>query len=151
MFATLPTAPDPFLTAALTILGGVLVFVIGQVILKVFLEPVFELRRSIGFVSSIFLRHQAKITNGRINDEIQVDLKNASSQLLVNSQAIPLYPLCATIFRLPSKGRLLRAAQGMNLISSRPAGDESQGSVSGAYEGMKEIKEALGIRIDYRG
>jgi hypothetical protein len=128
MLAALTPSPDPFLTAALTIVGGVLVF-----------------------VTSVVLRHQAKITNGRTNDEIQADLKNASSQLLVNSQAIPFYPLFAALFRLPSKRKLLRAAQGMNLISSRPAGEESQGSVSEVYEGMKEIKEALRIRIDYRG
>ena len=150
MTAALPISPDPFLTAALTILGGVLVFGIGQVILKVFIEPLVELRRSIGFVTGVFLRYQAKITNGRMNDEIQADLKTASSQLLVNSQAIPFYPVWAAVFRLPSKDRLLRAAQGMNLISSRPAGEESQGSVSEAYESMKEIKAALGIRIDYR-
>lgn len=142
--------PNLYLTAGLTIIGGIIVFVAGQILLKIFLEPVAELRRSIGFVSSVFLRHQAKITNGRCNDEIQDDLHQAASQLLVNAQAIPLYPLFRRLFKLPPDDELVRAAQAMNLIASRARGEETQGSVEEFNRSLREAGEALGIRVDYR-
>lgn len=142
--------PSPYLTAGLTIIGGVVVFVVGQTILKVLLEPVSELRRSIGFVSSVFLRHQAKITNGRCNDEMQDDLHQAASQLLVNAQAIPLYRLCGKVFKLPPDAELIRAAHAMNLIASRGRGEETQGSVEEFNRSLREVGESLRIRVDYR-
>lgn len=140
---------NPYLTAALTIIGGIVIFVAGQILLKIVLDPVAELRRSLGFVSSVFLRHQAKITNGRCNDEIQDDLHKAASQLLVNAQAIPIYKCLRWIFFLPAHGKLEEAALAMNLISSRARGEETQGSVEEFNRSLREVGKALGIRVSY--
>ncbi|GAA5483989.1 hypothetical protein [Haloferula sargassicola] len=141
----------PFLTSAVTVVCGVIVFVTGQILLKRWIEPVVELKRSLGFVSSVFLRHQAKITNGRCNDEIQDDLHQAASQLLVHAQAIPAYNISRKVFGLPTGEELVRAAQAMNLIASRARGEETQGSVEDFNRSLREVGEALGIRVDYRG
>lgn len=59
----------------LTIFAGVSVFVLGQFILKLVLDPIVSFKESLGTLSAFFLRHQAKITNANASDKMQNELK----------------------------------------------------------------------------
>ncbi|WP_193332714.1 hypothetical protein [Pseudoalteromonas ulvae] len=69
-----------------TILAGVAVFVTGQFILKLILEPIVSLKESLGELSAFCLRNRAKITNANANAnatlEMQLEFKFLGSKLI---------------------------------------------------------------------
>ena len=115
-----------------TILGGVSIFVIGQFILKLVLDPIVDFKLVLGDVSAIFLREQARITNKNASIDTQEELKHLSSSILAKKQAIPFYRCVAFIFRLPSKKSLTSACGSLNLIATNilPKPDNYQESLS---------------------
>jgi len=48
-------------TFVLTVLGGVLIFILGQILLKMVIEPVQKLKKSLGTVSNTLLLHPSEI------------------------------------------------------------------------------------------
>jgi len=135
-----------------TIFAGVTVFVLGQFIIKLILEPLVKFREGLGEVSALFLRHQAKITNANGDDEISRLIKEAGSQLIARKQAIPLYWAVRQIFWLPSGQELLRGCRGMNFIATtcslveKPANAAQQ-----ITQEMTQVEKSLGIVISYQG
>jgi hypothetical protein len=67
--------------AVIAVLVGVVVFVISQFVLKLILEPLVCVRRTIADVSSTVLFYQAKITNAAYDDAIAEKLWHLSSRL----------------------------------------------------------------------
>ena len=53
-----------------TILTGVSIFVIGQFVLKLVLDPIVTFKTVLGELSAFFLKEQAKITNATATEEI---------------------------------------------------------------------------------
>lgn len=104
------------ITSFLTILCGLIVFIISQYILKLILEPSVELRKSISSVSSSILLHQAKITNASINNDIATEMKDHSANILSKSAGIIAYPLAQRLFNLPSKYEILDASRELNRL-----------------------------------
>lgn len=138
----------------LTILTGVSVFVIGQFVLKLVLDPIVSLKKIFGEISAFFLKEQAKITNAHGNDELCNEISRLSSSILANSTAIPFYGFFSFILRMPSNGCIIKSCHSMNLISHNlnPKAQEKV-SVNGSLtilENMKTISENLKIKIDYQ-
>ena len=55
----------------ITIITGVVVFVLSQFCLKILIEPVVSLKNTFGEISALFLREQRKITNASASEEVQ--------------------------------------------------------------------------------
>lgn len=135
-----------------TIFAGVTVFVLGQFIIKLILEPLVRFREGLGEVSALFLRHQAKITNANADDEISRQIKEAGSQLIARKQAIPLYSAVHRIFRLPSSHELLCGCRSMNFIAITCSRVEKPpNSAQQIAQEMTEVEKSLGIVISYQG
>lgn len=77
----------------LTILAGVSVFVIGQFVLKLILEPIVSFKESLGALSAFCLRHTAKITNCAATPDDRKEMHLVISMILVKKQGIPFYQL----------------------------------------------------------
>ncbi|HCL7449638.1 TPA: hypothetical protein N2X58_005307, partial [Escherichia coli] len=92
-------------SAAVTVLTGVTVFVVGQLIAKRFIEPYISFREQLGRITALLLREQATITNFRANHETIHDLKDAASQLMAKYAALP--------------GSLKRSYLGMKFVPSK--------------------------------
>ncbi|EFH3683655.1 hypothetical protein F9462_25850, partial [Escherichia coli] len=107
-------------SAAVTVLTGVTVFVVGQLIAKRFIEPYISFREQLGRITALLLREQATITNFRANHETIHDLKDAASQLMAKYAALPgsLKRSYLGMKFVPSKGEVLGAAQNLNEITS---------------------------------
>ncbi|EGQ7696264.1 hypothetical protein IS634_004296, partial [Vibrio vulnificus] len=65
-----------------TVLSGVSVFVFGQIVLKLFIEPVVALKATFGEISGLFLREQPKIIGATAKDETREDMFRFASLLL---------------------------------------------------------------------
>jgi hypothetical protein len=133
-----------------TILTGVLVFIIGQFILKLALEPIVSLKNVFGEISALFLREQAKITNANGTEEIQNELKHLSASILAHKQAVPFYKIFSFLLRLPNEEALLNACGILNLISYQIV-ESKNDTTSKIQDSMKRISEYLNITTEYGG
>lgn len=140
---------------ALTIFAGVSVFVLGQFFLKLVLDPIVEMKSTLGKLSALFLREQAKITNARASEETQREIKKMSSELLAKRQAIPSYKYMSYIFGLPSSENILASCKSLNaiahyVIEDAPEIQSKQNRPIEIYKEMQSIQESLGVVIAYQ-
>ena len=93
-----------FLTAGLTVFGGILVLTAGQVLVRFFIEPIHELRKLIGEID-FSLTFFANLYANPATDGLPVDerrrsasdtLRQQASQLRAGVRAIPCYDLLQT-------------------------------------------------------
>lgn len=137
-----------------TILAGVSVFVIGQFILKLVLDPIVSFKESLGELSAFCLGNRAKITNANATIEMQGELKRLTSTIISKKQAIPFYRTLALILRLPSEINIIESCRSLNAISAEMVKDTSrhQGALQGPIEILMElqnISKLLNVRLDY--
>lgn len=144
-----------------TVLAGVFVFVLGQIFLKLIIEPAQELKRTLGAVSHILLVHQAKLTNATSDRGIADEVRAKSAEIVSKHHTILWYPLTRLLFGLPSKQALLSASMELNSIhyGMLPESKEYESSV--AFNGkktdfalqnvgaMSEVARLLRIKTSY--
>ena len=138
----------------LTILAGVSVFVIGQFLLKLILEPIVTFKNKIGELSALFLREQAKITNAQASEETQQEIRRMSSSILAHKQAIPFYGFFAFILRLPSTENIISSCRSLNWIAHHVVKDAPRIPPRNdipleIYKEMKNINEKLKVIVSY--
>jgi len=110
-------------TVFLTVLAGVITYVLGQLILKLLIEPVNELKRTIGEIAHSLIEHANVIQNpGILKEEMMTEtsrhLRKLSSQLEAHLYLIPMYSFTSKLFFLPSRDRLLSAARALMGLSN---------------------------------
>jgi len=120
-------------TFIFTVLGGVIIFVVGQFVLKLVIEPAQELKKSLGSISYILLLHQNNLVNATFNKEIAAEIKSKSAEIVSKSSVVIGDGLALKIFGLPSKSNILLASRELNTI----------------YYGMLEESKAFEDSQDY--
>ncbi|HXD33733.1 MAG TPA: hypothetical protein VN643_21610 [Pyrinomonadaceae bacterium] len=102
------------LKITLTAVTGVTVFVIGQLIQKLFIEPIHEQRKSIGEVLYVLDYYRSLTFIEGIDWETQKEarkyLRRATSDLYRNTATIPAYRTLAFL-RVVPKRRVIRSIQ----------------------------------------
>ena len=103
-------------TVLVTVLSGVLTYVVGQLVVKIVIEPVQETRRTIGQISHSLIEHANVISNpGVPTEEVMREtaqhLRKLSSQLQSHLYLVPAYTTTAKDFVLPTKDNLLLASK----------------------------------------
>lgn len=103
----------------LTILSGVIVFVTGQLILKLLIDPVQEFKKTVADVAMALIEYANIYANpGIVDREIakkaSQELRKLSSRLNTQIYLVPSYQIVAKVFRLPSKEKILKSSK--NLI-----------------------------------
>lgn len=140
----------------ITIITGVLVFAASQYVLKLILAPIVELRRTMARISAALLYHQAKITNATLDDNIGLELRELSAELLSNRSVLPFYSffhvLC--IFKIPHKMKVLNACQELNAMAyamiEPPESDKKKMEIStGNVNRLKKVRQLLNIPTSY--
>ncbi|HCH5920277.1 TPA: hypothetical protein NK048_004818 [Vibrio parahaemolyticus] len=105
------------MSVSLTVLSGFLVFVLGQFVLKLVLEPIVSFKEALGSLSAFCLKNRAKITNANASLNEKSELRQIISTILSKKEAIPCYSKVARILRLPSEIDLLKACQNLNFVA----------------------------------
>jgi len=106
-----------------TILTGVLTYIGGQLILKMILEPVQEMRKTIGNISHSLIHYANIIHNpGALSKDAihnaSDHLRSLSSEIQSHLYLVPLYNATAKVFRLPSREKVLEAAGALMGLSN---------------------------------
>jgi hypothetical protein len=136
-------------TVFLTIFSGVLTFVIGQVFVKLVIEPVHELKKTLGQISHALIEHANVIANPgvpskEVIDQASKQLRGLSSQLHAHLYLVPLYVVTARIFFLPSKQNVREAST--NLIGlSNSLSQPTPGIYEQSARRIESICDGLGI------
>ena len=111
------------ITVFITVLSGVLTYVIGQLVSKLLIEPVQEMKKTISEISLALIEHSQVIHNpGVLSEERTFEavshLRKLSSKLHAHLYLVPKYNLTAKLFGLPEKTKLLSAAADLLTLSN---------------------------------
>jgi hypothetical protein len=106
-----------------TVISGTAVYVFGQLALKLVVEPVQDLTKTIGVISYSLIERANVISNPGswpkdVMDETSRELRKLASQLHYHLDLIPFYPTTAGIFRLPVPDKILAASKALIGLSN---------------------------------
>jgi len=110
-------------TVFLTVLAGVITYVLGQLILKLLIEPVHDLKRTIGEIAHSLIEHSNVIQNPGVPKEEMITetsrhLRKLSSHLEAHLYLIPMYCFTSKLFFLPSRNNVLLAERALMGLSN---------------------------------
>jgi len=136
-------------TVFLTVLAGVITYVLGQLILKLMIEPVNDLKRTIGGIAHSLIEHANVIQNPGVPKEEKITetsqhLRRLSSQLEAHLYLVPLYSCTSKIFFLPSRDKILLAARALMGLSNSVFRAE-EGIYKQNARRVEKVCDSLGI------
>lgn len=105
------------LKIALTVVTGVAVFVLGQIIQKWFIEPIQDQRKTIGRIANylnFYANVDPELSSPEDMKEAKRNIRGLSSSLHESLTLIPCYWLLSTLWIVPKRKAVLDAAS--NLI-----------------------------------
>lgn len=110
-------------TVFLTVITGVVTFVIGQLVVKLLIEPIQEMRKTIAQVSHTMIERAKVYQNpGTHSDEIMTETsqqtRKLSSQLHAHLYLVPAYSVTSRLFFLPSRKQVLEASSALIGLSN---------------------------------
>ena len=137
------------LTSSLTILGGILVFVVGRIIERFSIEPIHEQLRLTGEIadSLIFyanLYSSPGIGNPEKMGEASKVLRQQASQLMARTHVIPWYKLWQLLRIVPKHTDVIEASRNLIGLSN----SIHQGDPMVNNDRRKEIEKRLRIKTD---
>lgn len=113
------------LTSAFTIVGGVLVFVIGQLLVKFLIEPLHEFRKVLGFVRFAFDFFAPELHTPVPGDKERCDkasdaFRKASADLASSLNSVPWYDLMSRWFPkvLPPRAKASEAVKWLRNLAT---------------------------------
>jgi hypothetical protein len=138
-------------TVFFTVLSGVITFVLGQIVVKLVLDPVQDTKKTIGQISHALIEHANVIGNPgvltrEVMDETCQLLRRLSSQLHAHLYLVPLYSLTSKVFFLPPKEKLLAASSSLiGLSNSVHRTDDRVYEVN--TKRVEQVCDSLGIYL----
>jgi hypothetical protein len=143
------------MTVFFTVLAGFLTFVLGQLAIKLFVEPIHEFRRVIADIAFALNEYANIYCNpGNTGDEresererkVSSELRALSSRLNAQMYIVPAFDITVNLFRLPSRQNVDVAAT--HLIGlSNSVYKTSDGFADKNMIRAQRICDALGIYI----
>ncbi len=138
-----------FMTSALTISGGVLIYVFGEIISKFFIVPIYEQRLIISQIIDTTIFYSNRFNANKINEEnekIVDEFRSLSTKLRAKTYFIPLYFLF-------EKYGFVRSKKDLDLIAEKLIGLSNsiykrEGSEINYFLKFKqELSEHLGVNL----
>ncbi len=134
-----------------TILSGVLVFVIGQVVIKLVVEPIHALKHAFAEVSQGLLINAPFIYNpSALNEDqkkmVHERLLSLSGLLSAKLMLVPAYAFRGRVFFLPKKHKVHEAAQNLITVGNW-LHSTSVATLEHIMKNMQEASDILGIYI----
>jgi hypothetical protein len=101
-------------TVFLTVISGVITYVLGQLLVKVVIDPAQEMKKTIGQIALSLIERANVVANPGVPEREVIDdtskhLRQLSSQLQSHLYLVPCYSVTARFFRLPPKENILKA------------------------------------------
>jgi len=114
-----------------TIVAGVAVFVLGQILLKLVIEPIQKLREAIAEVAFRLASDHAVIHNAETvakeqAEAVSSDFRQLGARLVSGQQLIPFYSHLRKLFSLPDKDDIGKAAERLFQIPNHMYGNHPE-------------------------
>lgn len=114
---------NTFINTFVTVFSGVAVYVAGQLVLKLLIEPVHEMKKTIGQISHSLIEHDYVINNPGESSEEAMDgtsrhLLKLSSQLQAHLYLVPVYRKTARLFNLPRENDVRKVSKALVKLSN---------------------------------
>lgn len=151
------------LTSTLTVIGGVIVLVIGQIIARFVVDPLILLRTTVGEVAHALDFHaniyeNPGIAKSVLQDRASDELREKACLLEARSRAVPLYGLFEKLRVVPGRKEITGASRGLihlsnsvygkSFIENHDKSDEIRSLLKlDSTEKSKRSKGASNIRI----
>lgn len=99
-------------TIFLTVISGVLTYVLGQLVVKIVIDPVQDMKKTIGQVAHALIERANITSNPGVPAEDVINetsklFRQLSSQLQSHLYLVPSYKVTAMVFRLPELQNVL--------------------------------------------
>ncbi|WP_423840408.1 hypothetical protein ONE56_06020 [Vibrio mytili] len=139
------------MTVFLTVLSGVLIFVLGQLLLKLLIEPIQELRTLVSKIAYDLIKLANVFANPtdpeeeRFTEACKV-MREHSSNLHAHFYLVPFYNISCRLFGLPKEEDVLNATKELIRLSNGRGGVLSNQGILNSYS-IQKIKVSLGIAI----
>lgn len=135
-----------------TVLAGVTVFVFGQIILKLFIDPVQQFKRTLGEITHALEYYADVFSNPGVGTperqhEANRKLRSLSAQLSADLRVIPFYSVAWRLFFLPSPAATIRARQNLIGLSNGVYRDQAGRVAFWNIKKAQAISDALGIHV----
>jgi hypothetical protein len=111
-------------TSGATIVGGVLVFVVGQITVKFIIEPIQRFRKTLGDIQYAIIFHQASYSTPGGKEELEKEasetFKRLAGELCSKAKVIPFYDRLSSIAKtfLPPMDKVLSATTSLRSLSN---------------------------------
>ncbi|MBA4143491.1 MAG: hypothetical protein H0X43_10955 [Nitrosospira sp.] len=133
------------------VLAGVLIFVLGQMILKLFIEPVQQFKKTMAEIAHTSVCyshaiHNADLMPKELRDEVYHKLRHLSGQLYADMELIPLfpYPVLRLFFQLPQRTQIYKTAQHLIAVGNWMR-SSSQHKFDNIVGEMQDACDSLGL------
>lgn len=135
----------------LTILSGVTVFVIGQVALKLFIDPIHDFKKVIGEISNCLINNagnyfEPEKLSVEKQGEVAKELLGLSAKLNAQMSTIPFYSKLARFYLCPSTDHVVIATKSLIGISNAMRCNRPNNGQLNCYSAQR-VQDALGIHI----
>jgi hypothetical protein len=132
------------LTSAVTIFGGVVVYVCGQVTTRFFIDPYHEYLKTVGEIADTLVYYANVYMNPGSGDRERMDeaskiLRQKASLLRVRAYAIPCHAWFAKLKLVPSQALIMKASAALIGLSNAV----HSGDLTHNAKRQKEIIDAL--------
>ncbi len=134
-----------------TVISGVLVFVIGEAILKFVVEPVNALKKTIAAVAHARIQHGPDIHNPDVvsperRQQAFALLRSISAQIYSDVRLIPCYGFTRILFGLPNRDQIHKAAKDLTSAANW-LDSKNEKKHEYIYLYMQRASDALGLYI----
>ena len=137
------------MTTALTILSGLALLVLGQIIIRSFIDPIYELRKLRGEIANALIYHartymapdEGFTTDAK--DEARDAFRLLGGQLEAKSYAVPFYRAFAFIKAVPNLASVKQAKENLIGLSNSVLG----GQLEHSKRHRDAIIKALKLRV----
>ena len=139
----------PIITAVLTIIGSVIVYVVGQFVSKLIIDPYQDYRKTVGEVAHalVYYDNVSERSRRELQDEAAKALRDKAALLRSKAYGVHFYSWIARILpnRIPTFAAVMAASNALIALSNSVHG--------GDFVGMKKYKltviRCLNLPVDY--
>lgn len=136
-------------TVFVTVISGVLIYVLGQIVQNFVLKPIQDFQAIKGEISHKVKYHANIVTNSGIKENLieraSTDMRDLSCQLESKYLLIPFSQVFSKFGFIPSRKNIKEATSMLILLSN--AGGK-QGNEIRNLDSVDKLKDALGISLD---
>jgi hypothetical protein len=140
-------------TWVLTLMSGIILLVIGQIIIRAVIEPVYDQRKAVGEVADVLIYHGREWGNPGFDtmeekadfDKAQEAIRQKASLLRVRTYAIPKYSWLVAVGMVPKHEDVLAASRELMGLSNSLHRRPSDRLEDRNYERVEKIKKYLGL------